>query len=111
VLRLIVKARARGLGVIFITHNVHHAYPIGDRFTLLNRGRSYGTFAKSEVTREEVVSMMAGGEELEALGHELEEMARQDRDNAAALATAGREFTAEARDIERDAEDRTEPTA
>jgi simple sugar transport system ATP-binding protein len=111
VLRYIAQARARGLGVIFITHNVHHAYPIGDRFTLLNRGRSYGTFAKSEVTREEVVSMMAGGEELEALGHELEEMARQDRDNAAALATAGREFTAEARDIERDAEDRTEPTA
>ena len=38
VLRYIAQARARGLGVVFITHNVHHAYPIGDRFTLLNRG-------------------------------------------------------------------------
>ena len=47
VLRYIAQARARGLGVVFITHNVHHAYPIGDRFTLLNRGRSYGTFTKS----------------------------------------------------------------
>jgi len=47
VLRYVAQARARGLGVIFITHNVHHAYPIGDRFTLLNRGRSYGTFKKS----------------------------------------------------------------
>lgn len=78
VLRYIAQARARGLGVIFITHNVHHAYPIADRFTLLNRGRSYGTFAKQDVTREEVVQMMAGGEALEELGHELEEFARRD---------------------------------
>ena len=76
VLRYIAQARARGLGVIFITHNVHHAYPIGDRFTILNRGRSYGTFSKADVTREEVVSMMAGGEELDELAHELEEFAR-----------------------------------
>jgi simple sugar transport system ATP-binding protein len=72
VLRYIAQARARGLSVIFITHNVHHAYPIGDRFTLLNRGRSYGTFNKSEVTRDEVVGMMAGGEELEDLAIELD---------------------------------------
>jgi simple sugar transport system ATP-binding protein len=84
VLRYIAQARSRGLGVIFITHNVHHAYPIGDRFTLLNRGRSYGTFAKAEVSREEVVSMMAGGEELEELGHELAEFARTDQSLAEA---------------------------
>ena len=82
VLRYIAQARARGLGVVFITHNVHHAYPIGDRFTLLNRGRSYGTFSKSDVTREEVVAMMAGGEELDELSHELEEFARADRTTA-----------------------------
>jgi simple sugar transport system ATP-binding protein len=96
VLRYIAQARARGLGVVFITHNVHHAYPIGDRFTLLNRGRSYGTFAKSEISREEVVRLMAGGEELEELGHELEEFARTDRLAAGQLAEAGREFEAEA---------------
>jgi simple sugar transport system ATP-binding protein len=78
VLRYIAQARARGLGVVFITHNVHHAYPIGDRFTLLNRGRSYGTFNKSDVSREEVVSMMAGGQELDELTHELAEFARTD---------------------------------
>lgn len=78
VLRYIAQARARGLGVVFITHNVHHAYPIADRFTILNRGRSYGTFDKQDVTREEVVQMMAGGEALEELGNELEEFARRD---------------------------------
>ncbi|MGI8643071.1 MAG: ATP-binding cassette domain-containing protein [Thermomicrobiales bacterium] len=82
VLRYIAQARARGLGVIFITHNVHHAYPIADRFTLLNRGRSYGTFNKDDVSREEVVAMMAGGEELDELEHELEEFAHTDRQAA-----------------------------
>ena len=99
VLRYIAQARARGLGVIFITHNVHHAYPIGDRFTLLNRGRSYGTFKKSEVSREEVVAMMAGGEELEALTHELAEFARTDTIAGASLAEAVHELEAEANEL------------
>jgi simple sugar transport system ATP-binding protein len=72
VLRIIARARARGLAVIFITHNVHHAYPIGDRFTLLNRGRSMGTFAKADISRTEVLNMMAGGQEMADLMAELE---------------------------------------
>jgi simple sugar transport system ATP-binding protein len=71
VLRYIVQARDRGLGVIFITHNPHHAYPVGDRFVLLKRGRSLGDFAKSEISLAELTQMMAGGAELEALTHEL----------------------------------------
>jgi simple sugar transport system ATP-binding protein len=82
VLRYIAQARDRGLGVIFITHNVHHAYPVGDRFTILNRGQSYGTFEKSEVSREGVVTMMAGGEEMDTLTAELEEFERSDREAA-----------------------------
>jgi simple sugar transport system ATP-binding protein len=106
VLRYIAQARARNLGVVFITHNVHHAYPIADRFTILNRGRSYGTFAKKDVTREEVVQMMAGGEDLERLGHELEEFARLDARNPAdaSLLETGRAFVAEGREAERDVE-------
>ena len=89
VLRYIAQARARGLGVVFITHNVHHAYPIADRFTLLNRGRSYGTFRKSEVSREEVVAMMAGGEEFEELTHELAEFARADQSAGGRIPESG----------------------
>jgi simple sugar transport system ATP-binding protein len=100
VLRYIAQARARGLGVIFITHNPHHAYPIGDHFTLLNRGRSMGTFAKSEITREELTSMMAGGEELETLSHELAEFARSDAIAGKLLAEAAQEFEAEAEALE-----------
>ncbi len=72
VLRYIAAARERGLGVVFITHNPHHAWPVGDRFLLLRRGRSIGDHAKSEITREELVTLMAGGAELDALSHELE---------------------------------------
>jgi len=82
VLRYIAQARDRGLAVIFISHNVHHAYPVGDRFTILNRGQSYGTFDKAEVSREEVVTMMAGGEEMDTLTAELEEFERSDREAA-----------------------------
>lgn len=71
VLRYINKAREDGLAVIFITHNAHHAWAIGDTFTLLNHGRSEGTFAKEETTREQVISLMAGGAALEELEHEL----------------------------------------
>jgi simple sugar transport system ATP-binding protein len=72
VLKYIIQARERGLGVIFITHNPHHAYPVGDRFLLLNRGASIGNYEKSQVTREELTGLMAGGAELEQLSHELE---------------------------------------
>ena len=72
VLRYIAQARDRGLGVILITHNPHHAYPVADRFLILNRGRSGGSFVKGEVTREEVTQLMAGGAELDELAHELE---------------------------------------
>ena len=46
VLRYVAQARDRGLGVIFITHNPHHAYPVGDRFVILNRGRLHGRLAQ-----------------------------------------------------------------
>jgi simple sugar transport system ATP-binding protein len=72
VLRYIAQARERGLAVIFITHNPHHAYPIGDRFLILNRGKSLGNFAKSDIGRDELVRLMAGGAELEQLSRELE---------------------------------------
>jgi simple sugar transport system ATP-binding protein len=71
VLRHVAAARDRGLGVVLITHNPHHAYPVGDRFVLLNRGRMTGSYAKREITLEELTRAMAGGAELEALAHEL----------------------------------------
>ena len=72
VLRYVLQARDRGVGVIFITHNPHHAFPVGDHFILLNRGRVMGDYQKGSVTRDELVRQMAGGAELDELTHELE---------------------------------------
>jgi simple sugar transport system ATP-binding protein len=72
VLRYIAQARDRGLGVIFISHNPHHAYPVGDRFVILNRGKLQGAWKKGEITRDELIKLMSGGAELDALTHELE---------------------------------------
>jgi simple sugar transport system ATP-binding protein len=72
VLRYIAKARERGVGVVFITHNPHHAHPIGDRFVLLRRGEVQGDFSRNEIRLDELAAMMAGGEELDRLTHELD---------------------------------------
>ena len=56
--------RSKGLGVVFITHNVRHAMAVGDKFTVLNRGKTLGTAKKGEITPEELQNLMAGGQEL-----------------------------------------------
>jgi simple sugar transport system ATP-binding protein len=72
VLKYILQARDRGVAVIFITHNPHHAYPVGDRFVILNRGQTLGAFEKAQIDSQELVRLMAGGRELAELEHELE---------------------------------------
>lgn len=71
VLKFVIEARLRGLAVILITHNINHAYPVADTFTLLNRGRSMGTYRKSEISRDEVVRIMSGGEDMAAMENEI----------------------------------------
>jgi simple sugar transport system ATP-binding protein len=71
VLRYLVQAREMGKGVIFITHNPHHAYPVGDHFYLLQRGRLVASARKDDITVEELTSLMAGGTELKELSDEL----------------------------------------
>ena len=78
VLRHAISARNKGLGVIFITHNVQHALPIGDSFTILTRGRSGGTYRRGELNANELHRLMGGGAELEELQSDLEMLARRE---------------------------------
>ncbi|WP_291313670.1 ATP-binding cassette domain-containing protein [Corynebacterium sp. UBA2622] len=71
VLKFITRARDRGIAVVLVTHNPHHAYLVGDHFTILKLGRQELDAPRSEVTLDELTRQMAGGGELEALGHEL----------------------------------------
>ena len=71
VLKYTAAARDAGLGVVFITHNPHHAYLVGDHFIILKLGRRVLDKKRSEVTLDELTAEMAGGQELAELSHEL----------------------------------------
>jgi simple sugar transport system ATP-binding protein len=87
VLRHVIRARAKGLGVIFITHNVQHALPVGDRFTILSHGRLAGEFVRGQVDQDELLRLMGGGEELAELAHELDQLMHADKRTIEAAAT------------------------
>lgn len=67
VLRLVKDAASRGLSVVVITHNAQHAMAVGDRFTVLIRGRVADSFARGERSHSELLNLMAGGERVDSL--------------------------------------------
>jgi simple sugar transport system ATP-binding protein len=72
VLRYIAQAaREQGIGVIFITHNPHHAYLVGDHFIVLSRGEVELDAPRSDLSQENLMYHMAGGAGLSTLEHEL----------------------------------------
>ena len=71
VLKYIDMVRKRGLATVFITHNVRHAMAVGDRFTVLNRGKTLGTAIREEIRPEELQNLMAGGQEMAELSDTL----------------------------------------
>jgi simple sugar transport system ATP-binding protein len=62
--------------VVFITHNPHHAYLVGNHFIILKLGKCVLDKKRSEVTLEELTAEMAGGRELAELSHELQSTQR-----------------------------------
>jgi simple sugar transport system ATP-binding protein len=72
VLRFMRQARAEGVGIVFITHNARHAMAVGDAFAVLIHGKVAARFTRGEKTREEVLNLMAGGEQMSELEEDLE---------------------------------------
>lgn len=89
VLKYIAAARERGLGVVFITHNPHHAYMVGDHFAVLRLGTLELSAGRDEITLEELTNHMAGGAELAALRHELAQVRGVDVDGLPGAAELG----------------------
>src|SRR5207249_7515245 len=91
VLRYIAAAaREQGLGVIFITHNPHHAYMVGDHFMVLSRGEVGLDTARSELSLDNLMFHMSGGAGLNALEHELHRTPSADAAAASARADSAR---------------------
>ncbi|MDQ4030155.1 MAG: ATP-binding cassette domain-containing protein [Actinomycetota bacterium] len=73
VLKSVEEARNKGISIIFITHNVHHVYPVADRFVILWHGESIAEFPRGHHTKEEVSELIVEGKPLaEKLGHRQE---------------------------------------
>ena len=71
VLKYVAAARDAGLEVVFITHNPHHAYLVGDHFVILKLGSTTLDKKREDVTLDELTAQMAGADELAELSHEL----------------------------------------
>ena len=63
VLTYTLKAKQRGLSVIFITHNVGHVYQVADRFTIIRRGKMVGSYDRDEVTEDDIADLITGERE------------------------------------------------
>ena len=62
--RIVRDLKARGLGIVFITHFLEQVYDLCDRITVLRNGQLVGTRDIASLPRRELVTMM--------LGHELQ---------------------------------------
>jgi len=73
VLRYITQVKAKGVGVVLVTHNPNHAYPVGDRFVVLRRGKVIADRAKEELSLGQLSRLMAGGEDLQRPSDDIEQ--------------------------------------
>ena len=67
VLRLIRRAAQRGTAVILVTPKPQHAFWVGDRFLVFQRGRLIEDRASETLTLESLSYLMAGGAEVDEL--------------------------------------------
>jgi len=58
--QLLKDLRARGLGIVFISHALEEALEISDRITVLRDGQHVSTRRTADVTRSELVHQMVG---------------------------------------------------
>ena len=59
---IIRDLRARGVGIVYITHKMNELFEIADEFTVFRDGKYVGTHAAKDVTRDDIIRMMVGRE-------------------------------------------------
>jgi len=61
VLRFAEESRERGVSVIIVDHNIHHIYPIVDKFVVFERGRKLAEIRPDEASAEDVIRTITLG--------------------------------------------------
>jgi ribose transport system ATP-binding protein len=82
--KAIDRARAKGLGILYVSHRLEEVFQIADRVTVLRDGKRVGTYAVAELDKEKLIGLMLGGEQLEAHATR-----RTDHEQAGLLVTKG----------------------
>ena len=59
---VIAKLREHGAGVIYISHRLDEVFRVADRITVLRDGQTIATRAAADLTRNELIHLMAGRE-------------------------------------------------
>jgi simple sugar transport system ATP-binding protein len=85
VLRMMAQLKARGVAIVFVTHNADHALAVGDKFVVLKHAAMAAGFARGDWSREAVMSLMAGGEELHALDAPVDDSGAEDAETGRAV--------------------------
>ena len=56
------RLAAEGVAVVYISHRLPDVFALADRLTVLRDGQVRGTFASSEVTEDDIITLIAGRE-------------------------------------------------
>ena len=67
VLEFVRHLKESGVSVIFISHNLHHIYPIADRIVVLSKGQKVADIRKDETSIEELEQIQISGRKKEVL--------------------------------------------
>ncbi len=63
VLHYTLRAKERGMAVIFISHNLHHVSKVADRYTIIRHGRKVGDYPGGSLTESDLGSIITGERE------------------------------------------------
>jgi len=61
--KILRRMADEGHSVIFISHNIRHVYQVADAYTILRHGRKVGTYAKGELTEDDIADLITGERE------------------------------------------------
>lgn len=84
--------KSRGVGMVYISHKLNEVFEMSDRVTVLRDGRTVGTHAAADLSKEKVIELMVGrevGNIFPEPDHELGETVLEVRDLTAYSVDAG----------------------
>lgn len=64
VIELIQELKSTGIGIIWISHDIHDVYAFTDRIAIMNGGKNVITCPTKDYTQDEIVSMIISGRPL-----------------------------------------------